>query len=444
MGLFPRLTAQNSFVWRYSNTIYYSRDVIQDSKGCFVGSFNDIVRISPYGKELWSRSGSGMRGASYLAEFDKRLYVIGEGMDVLGSTQLGSYDLHGNTIFDSVGYRFDSMYYINYFYLDTARQQIIASGNFYRNVTNYKTKVWVAGFSLDGRLLWQNTIGEKDKSMGGSKIFKTAMGYLILAGVEIDNYLMVVDTLGKFISRKPIEPNPYPGSDSYGYRFLDLVAYTKTSFVAPVFLSGIGIPNAKSGGYFFVYDSVGNKIGQKFLFSIFFDSFLGYIHINPTADGGLIGGGGISLTKYNKELDIEWTKRVVSDSLEITKVAQSSDGGFYGIGIERHSFPGFEINVVIFKTDSLGNIKPSANNTEKEKPLMLQPNPAHGSVRVAIPYYYGLVEVSLYDLQGRFLWSKTTDNLQTIDISSLTTGVYMVKGRIPETGEVRNMKLVVE
>jgi hypothetical protein len=76
--------------------------------------------------------------------------------------------------------------------------------------------------------------------------------------------------------------------------------------------------------------------------------------------------------------------------------------------------------------------------------MMLQPNPAKNKVRIAIPYYYGTIEASFYNLQGQFIESQTLVESGFFDISRLSPGIYFVKGRNIETNETRTMKLVVK
>jgi hypothetical protein len=75
---------------------------------------------------------------------------------------------------------------------------------------------------------------------------------------------------------------------------------------------------------------------------------------------------------------------------------------------------------------------------------MLQSNPAGNKVRIAIPYYYGSIYARSYDMHGVLVFEKTQDEQVPFDISSLTSGMYIVKARIQETGETRTMKLVVQ
>ena len=132
------------------------------------------------------------------------------------------------------------------------------------------------------------------------------------------------------------------------------------------------------------------------------------------------------------------------DYFGINSVRESVDGGFYGVATGDYAVDPWQSWVYVFKTDSKGRIDNKAGYSEWEQPLMLQPNPAYNSVRVVIPYYYGEVETWIYDTHGSELLYYKHNELDPIDISALSAGVYAVHARIVETGEVRKMKLVVQ
>ncbi len=147
---------------------------------------------------------------------------------------------------------------------------------------------------------------------------------------------------------------------------------------------------------------------------------------------------------------MKWAHNVLpekdSEAVEIKKIAQSADGGYYGIadGYRILTNGDWQYIVYIFKTDSLGKINPTEEYSEKKEPMMLQPNPANDKVRIAIPYYYyGSIYARFYDVRGVLVFEKTQDEQVPFDISSLASGLYLVKARIEETGETRTMKLVI-
>jgi hypothetical protein len=177
------------------------------------------------------------------------------------------------------------------------------------------------------------------------------------------------------------------------------------------------------------------------------DSEDGVFKIIPQNDGGLVTTDGSSwLLRYDSNFKLMWKRNIfqehTSQYLEIREVYQSRDGGYYGVAFGQTNIP-FAHYAYAFKTDSLGRIFNNAGYSEWKQPMMLQPNPAHGKVRIAIPWYYGSIEAEFYNLQGQLILTQTHNEQDAFDISGLSAGVYVVKARNPSTGETRNMKLVV-
>jgi len=73
------------------------------------------------------------------------------------------------------------------------------------------------------------------------------------------------------------------------------------------------------------------------------------------------------------------------------------------------------------------------------KSLTMYPNPARTTVTIANPTALGIIQVNIFDLQGRLLYSMTPQNIYAdveVNISGLETGTYMVNIKNNKGGEI--------
>jgi hypothetical protein len=443
-------TAQCTFLIEAQEN-FGSTDFTEDNKGGFLYTTNiGIIRYDNCGKELWTKPDNGYYRIFCRKGFDG-YYKFGTGYGFYGNFNIEADDLRGNKVFDIAVDDDLEVRYIRDWIDDVSRKQFVVCGLRFTNNKADSLQYWIAGADYTGNVLWQNYFTDIGKSRYWSRLFKnTKTGGYILLGLDQDVYQRCewfsVDTLGTIIKRAPIEPNPKPNgagwptngyhdyqvhSGYYSYR--SVCAMNDTSILAHVW-------TPQNDYVLYQYNMDLNVIqrydtgGGSFMFKI---------------PNGHLGAGGETFSVYdqfnNRKFRTTVFKNGPNDEIEIVRVKPSKDGGYYGMAVGWRHLNGNSTNVTyLFKTDSMGKIYNQPQFKEKEAVAMLQPNPAKDKLRVAIPFYYGNIEVKIYDSRGR-LWLKTEQNEQEhIDISELAPGIYFVYAKIVETGETRGMKLVVE
>jgi hypothetical protein len=446
---FQRTTAQNSFFIKFQILGGYFPEVFEDKKGCIIAKYDfRVLRINPDGRILWNtRDLNIVKGACIP---DSQGYIFPSLASEMGGFYIQSFDYKGKRkwgAYEIIDPK-ERMRSIHDFIIDSARRQYIVAGDksYVWNIDSY----WIAGLDYSGKVIWERDWHDGVKGRRFHKIFKneTTGGYILLSeddDIDDRKEIFHLDSLGRIIDRNLFEPsNCYENSSDY--RLLDN-GFCKYSngYLGLVNISSRNDCNKlEDGRYFYIYNNVGKLIKREWMTS---ENDIGYI--SQIANNNILGIYFDSLTPGIKILDhnlkVKWKKLLpfLPEGYYITgmNIIKSKDGGFIGIVTEDN---GNEDFVTIFKTDSLGNINQKEEYSEKKQPFMLQPNPASGKVRLAIPYYYGNITADFYDLHGVFLYSETKNELEDFDISALSPGVYIVKAELLETGERRTMKLVVQ
>ena len=150
----------------------------------------------------------------------------------------------------------------------------------------------------------------------------------------------------------------------------------------------------------------------------------------------------------NDKLEKVWEQPIIkrgnsSSWFRFMSVEISQNHGFYyGAAVEELGFSKQRLHLFCF--DSIGNINGGSEYSEWQQSLMLLPNPAKDKVRVIIPYYLGMVETRIYDMQGRLMLHKTHNEKEYLDLANFAPGSYIVKSTDLKRGKTRTMKLVVE
>jgi len=441
----------NSFIVKLKDA-WVAWDIKEDSKGGFIASIGSYCyRYSSSGDLLWKIKTGGNIDL-FTAKDKNKFFTFGGGESTVGSFDLGVYNLNGKIL--SYNYRnpINETQTIWDFVFDSAKSQFVVCGWRYFIKSDHKKNYWIAGVDLNGKILWEQNLTDLNHSRYFRRIFKNNKtgGYFLLGNDEKvygRHELFNVDSVGRFVDRYPIEPSPCQDKPSYyDYIINDISPFHDSLFIASISVLTYCNPTPEDGSYYYVYNCKGKLINRikHFWVSDF---------VKETPDKGILLGGGNFIAKLDANLNYLWSKEIYAnyppnEAVDIKKIYPSRDGGFYGIA-EGDIAPNGWSNptehwVYIFKTDSLGNIKPTPEYSEKLQPCMLQPNPAMGKVRIAIPYYYGTIQAQFYTMQGQMMLEQTQNEADNFDIRSLSAGIYVVHAKITETGEVRKMKLVVQ
>ena len=451
----------NSFIVKLKDA-WVAWDIKEDSKGGFIASIGSYCyRYSSSGDLLWKIKTGGNIDL-FTAKDKNKFFTFGGGESTVGSFDLGVYNLNGKIL--SYNYRnpINETQTIWDFVFDSAKSQFVVCGWRYFIKSDHKKNYWIAGVDLNGKILWEQNLTDLNHSRYFRRIFKNNKtgGYFLLGNDEKvygRHELFNVDSAGRFVNRAPIEPQPVSEINAEAnYGFGELFPYKNNQFVASMSVYGSKIPETKWGAYWYIYNFDGtllermkyapeNTDGAGEISKIKNNKYAGLSYNAITGKNELVKLDSNLTEIYRHNL---YSNNGPNEAVYIKKIYPSRDGGYYGIA-EGDIAPNGWSNptehwVYIFKTDSLGNIKPTPEYSEKLQPCMLQPNPAMGKVRIAIPYYYGTIQAQFYTLQGQMMLEQTKNEADNFDIRSLSAGIYVVHAKITETGEVRKMKLVVQ
>jgi hypothetical protein len=450
-----KTNAQHTFFLKIPAFNGYDPSVIEDEKGCIVAKYDfGLTRINTDGRILWQTGDIGAIKCSLIK--DSNSYISPSFLTEFGGYSIQSIDYYGKqNWFKSE--KFNSnlpLRNIHDFIIDSVKKQYVVVGS-KSKIGDFKDfKYWIAGLDFRGNIIWESTWQDSGASRYFIKILKNrkTKGYMLLT----DDFnksgrteLFSLDTLGRLLARNFPEPKICKGEPYDTYR----ISRDDFCEFGEGFLGIIGISSTspcthlEAGAYFYVYDYTGKEVERKRMIE---ENSIGIINSLPNGD--VLGFYSDSILRngikvLSNKLETKWQAIIpnlpTSDVITGYHLTYSRDGGFIGI-VSENAFLTNEYFAYVFKTDSLGNINQKEEYLEKLQPLMLQPNPANNQVRIAIPYYYGTVTVEFYTMLGEFLFKKTKSEQDIYDISSLSPGMYIVKARIEETGELRTMRLIVQ
>jgi hypothetical protein len=148
--------------------------------------------------------------------------------------------------------------------------------------------------------------------------------------------------------------------------------------------------------------------------------FLGYdrpVRVTKTNDGGYLFANW-DLFKLDSMLNIQWIQHL-EDDITLKKIAQASDGGYYGCG-EKY-FEATKLDYFIFKTLPDGRIltgNEEVKNSVKSA-VWVYPNPTTHKVHIGSSVAFQ--SVSVINVLGQQVY---TGNSNEIDISHLPDGIY--------------------
>ncbi len=432
------ISQQNTFSRVFQNN--GSTDIQEDDKNGYLVTMNNansIYRINSEGNILWNKEISNVVSILRTENHSSQSYLF-------GSDNLTTIDEKGNYLVRKFisNYKDSSQTFCDVLY-NNKRKEFVVAGGKWEIGCGTPFHFWIACVDLFGKLKWEKTWYDKDQSRFFLRIFPTNDGYLFL-GNDAHNCeywdITTTDSLGNLKTRHYVDGHWYYGRWDYSVTVYDIAPYKDSLFLLSIYQ-----PAPKSEFSYFVVNQQGVKVQQIRNKPV-------WRHHLPLKNGNILLYGGESIFMMDSNFNVIWRRdKIFGDypnhDITIEKMKQSNDGGFYGIANGRSILLGGDFSsdlVFVFKTDTVGLIyenKPA--KTEWDAPMMLQPNPAKNKVRIAIPYYHGIIEASFYTVQGQFIEKQTLPESENFDISRLSPGIYHVKGRNIETNETRTMKLIV-
>ncbi|HNW69491.1 MAG TPA: T9SS type A sorting domain-containing protein [Bacteroidales bacterium] len=403
-------------------------------------------------------------------------YIIAGTTSIIGSSPTGVYLLKTNSCGDTLWSRIISKHYQD---AGVDVLQLIDSGYIilaYATINTNNWDVFLIRTNQDGDTLWTKTIGDTINEFGNSFARTYDGGYIIAGQVSSvqghsDIILFRTDSIGNLLWTK-----------NYGNGSDDNIAYS----VAQTFDSSFVITGRKyilyqpTQVFILKTNNHGDTIWAKCL-SDTTKSSCGY-SIMQTADSGLIVIGDcvndIYLIKTNVDGDSLWSKKYGGSAYETgCAVSQTDDGGYilagntlsFGAGAmdyyiikidsagnelwsetyggssddECHSVMqiqdgGFVVSghkqisncnwdIYVVKTDKSGHVETSGNwEINENLELNIIPNPASSNISLQFSGRFGLTKkLEIFDCYGQLQLTKT-GSFYDIDISSLTSGLYLI------------------
>jgi hypothetical protein len=119
-------------------------------------------------------------------------------------------------------------------------------------------------------------------------------------------------------------------------------------------------------------------------------------------------------------MKLQWINPI-DDDITLKKIAQASDGGYYGCG-EKY-FEATKLDYFIFKTLPDGRILTGNEEVKNKAPIGIKffPNPA--GEQFTIQTDEEIREVQLYNMMGQVIYSGTSKEVAT---DNLPYGVYVL------------------
>ena len=339
----------------------------------------------------------------------------------------------------------DSCHIVYNVFIDTLHRKIISSGVHYPNCSKSNDFYpWAALLDFDLKLIKQKQIRTSSLKTGElTQILpnhKTGGYVAVYKTWEKGNQTEIIwlDSNLNTISTSPIETDSCFNPGFSGFTQMVLHDDSIYTIYGTSHFNSTGGCSFYIGTYLYNFNQYGkliSRIPQK----------TSYSNIYTTPNGkGLLCLGLDTLTLLNSQYDLVWEHQLFKPgnyAYDYFIIKPSIYGGYYGLFSATNSN---EYYMHLFRLDSLGNYTNEPEYSEWQQPLMLLPNPAKDKVRVMIPYYLGMVETRIYDMQGRLMLQKTHDEKEYLDLVNFPPGTYVVKSTDLKRGKTRRMKLVVE
>jgi hypothetical protein len=377
----------------------------------------------------------------------ERLFVLGIN-SALGDYYMAKINTDGeilNKKYKYVAKASDTIEFAADFLVDTNRKTLVFAGGRSRGDEN-NPHFWIGITDYDFNFIKQKSwiIKGKNKVYYFRQIVpnqKTG-GYVVAVGdYSNNNELWWLDSNLNVVNARKIEVSPCLFS-AYFSRLINLndsifVIYGSASY------TGFDSCSIKTdGSYIFIFNHKGDLIKRQMIYE-----GLEYI-FNSARTNHFLYATLDHIGMMNDKLEKVWEQPIIkrgnsSSWFRFMSVEISQNHGFYyGAAVEELGFSKQRLHLFCF--DSIGNINGGSEYSEWQQSLMLLPNPAKDKVRVIIPYYLGMVETRIYDMQGRLMLHKTHNEKEYLDLANFAPGSYIVKSTDLKRGKTRTMKLVVE
>ena len=157
---------------------------------------------------------------------------------------------------------------------------------------------------------------------------------------------------------------------------------------------------------------------------------------NPSVSN--IAPSTITLSKFDKELNLQWRRYYGGDGhfYDVDVIKATEDGGCIMTGVYNEDMQVYDLLSYVLKVDENGYDAIGENAESIARPYFCYPNPAKDNVYIEFSPDVSCRAAEIYTLDGRLVETCHGTSLQTtIDISSLNSGVYMLKLRMSDGKE---------
>ena len=161
----------------------------------------------------------------------------------------------------------------------------------------------------------------------------------------------------------------------------------------------------------------------------------GHAHKLPAKS---IGPSTITLCKFDKEMNLQWRRYYGGDGsfYDVNVIKATEDGGCIMTGVYNKDMQVYDLLSYVLKVDENGYDAIGENAESIARPYFCYPNPAKDIVHIEFSPDVNCQSVEIYTLDGHMVETCHGASLQTtIDISSLNSGVYMLKLRMSDGKE---------
>jgi len=158
-----------------------------------------------------------------------------------------------------------------------------------------------------------------------------------------------------------------------------------------------------------------------------------YYNQNPIPPYGENHPSNLYLAKLDTGLNIIWEKLIGGDAYYTAmNVIGTSDGGVLMLASRNDITDNLNnLDVFLVKVDTNGNIAWTQSISQPTLELSIFPNPVTANINIElISQNQSITSIQIFDIQGKEILSKQSSSAEIkLDVSSLSSGVYLIKGR---------------